>query len=343
MVNQINAAELPKLFVPSTLMNISSAVQGLSVSKAKWQKIQFAAFGALAASSSVAASALLFSAAPVVIGIGVLGVIAATAYLIYAHQIWREKDKWLQAFSKIAFGNLQQGYHLLKQQLQPNAPKMLNSFEPVESCFKKTALTHYTPWEVRFAEAKDDSYLLKTHYASALLSCVLESVKKAPDATTRKKELAAHAFDIRFIKECFKQQRCGPSESQKAALAILEGDESVLAQHLLPIQIPKQYSIGHGILAEIASFLEMYDKKTLDKIKDASLIGKGSGCDNLNHWNTDLAIAKSWLKKDNLFGPVENKLITGLQNAKDMRAFCIALHSLSVEEIDLLAKRAVRV
>ncbi|MCE5315766.1 MAG: hypothetical protein LLG04_00185, partial [Parachlamydia sp.] len=212
MVNQINLAELPKLFVPSTLMQLSSTIQGLSVSKARWLKVQFVAFGVLAASAAVTASAIAFSAAPVIIGIGALGVIAANIYLIYANLIWREKGKWLEAFSKIAHGDVQKGYQLLKMQLKPNAAKLLdNRFEPVESCFKIRALNHYSTWEVRFAKAAEDTYLLKSIFASALLTCVLESLKKAPDVTARKKELDAHHFDIQFIKECLKEQRCGPN------------------------------------------------------------------------------------------------------------------------------------
>ncbi|MCE5318738.1 MAG: hypothetical protein LLG04_15425, partial [Parachlamydia sp.] len=99
----------------------------------------------------------------------------------------------------------------------------------------------------------------------------------------------------------------------------------------------------HGILAEITSFLEMYDKKTLDKLPDTSLIGKSSGCNNLQNWKADLKIAKTWLAKDKLLGPVESKMIEALQKTKDMREFCMTLNSLTAEEHALLAKRAVQV
>lgn len=347
---------LPDLFNKSFATHLAESLQGLveyrkEIEVAKAKTNQVALFIFAAGGTFVAATLFIGRSFKVIsFALGVCGIAVALIYYLYQRYVVAQRhvqpeiEHWMNIFTLISQGDTQKALPLLTDQLTSHAranPDAEHKIE-IEEVFKTSAYEGFALLDFRDAAVSGERnrYLLKTIFATSLLFALLQELSKLPDSEKRTFLQTNQAEQI-LCKKMFMNQRCGLTDAEKQCFALFADNDQDLISHLPDIKLPKRFSVGHGLLLSIHTWMSNIPDTAVASCKDPKDAFKSWGGAHLENWKANLIKAREWLKKENQLGALEERFIDSLGKANDMREFWQACYDLPKDDVDLLSQRAI--
>jgi len=294
------------------ITQIACTIQGLDqvsddLKKTVWlAKCFFAAF----ALGSVILYA--FFTSRIALGVGAIGTLASAVYGYYIHTQIAPVEFWKEGFDKFRKGDINQAVDHMKGALIENHSKTPDVYKKFKEAYYRGFYCH----DLRDIFPGSQEMIIPV-FGSLLLYRALYAMKSGDVSDETYSQLQQ---DVELAQSLFQSQRCGIQENQEIVCDFfkLKKIEVKRAIEAAKITLPQSFSVGHGMLVQIYSWL----KRSQNHLKeDVSMESTGVGIEHLDVWQSAAKQAKIWFEKSGDYqnDSIEKQVIEGILASNNMQ------------------------
>ncbi len=282
---------------------------------------------------------LSFTATTILVGVSIAGAMASLAVCIYYMIQRTHVSAWLFAFESLAAGRFAMAATQFKEQMQPPTPPL--KWDTILKPEARQALACLEPQYGSIYDSTEgnnsDPPERAVGHALLMLACAEANKDSHPkDWSARAQTTKEWDNDLAICRLYLSHSYNGLRRIDPVAVI-----DDLRTKHPPHIAIPRIMSPGHGLLLTIVDWTSKMDLERDFNEKGELIHHLGANLDYLKGWQASVQKCLQWMQRRNVFGPLEQSIVTPLLEATNMRDFVKVLKGISYGDRETLVTTLV--